>query len=240
MTPIDAEKDDTFRWDMWHLKIKDGHAGERQRVVDGLNEAATQEGNPTFTLDESKPLYVIGYLNAPRSYYDGEIGTCKHHLVARMGVALTQDFKTTHIINDDAFNIDDVARTSGAAAAHPTEGDVPGAEKGCLWTGSFVRGARIEDPETGQERQQYVMAYTHRMPKGAGSPDGMTQQIELATTEDFLHFTPLGVSIKPDPRLPFRKGVRRGAIDSNNAIIPCAGCFAIVEHGVAICAEALF
>jgi hypothetical protein len=163
-------KEQVRRWDSWYLQIPQD---DQARIFDRLE---SQQPNLSSKLDPSKPLFVVGYLNAPRTYFDGPDGPNKHHLHSRMGIALTNDFETVAIVNDQAF-----------AAIE---------EESSIWSGSFAAGPIIETPD-GTDQRTYIFFYTSRDPAGK---HGLSQEVRMAVTEDFVHFERTADIIRPNQR----------------------------------------
>jgi hypothetical protein len=152
-------------WDNWYCPIA---REDRQALAGALS------GNPEAMdlLRSGADCFVLGYLNAPREYYDGALGPNQHHFNSRLGTALTTDFKHFVPLNHQALSAE--------------------AGESSIWSGSFARGSITPEGE-----RQYYFFYTYRDPQ---SPFGFSQAIGAAITTDFISFRRLPGRIEPDPR----------------------------------------
>ncbi len=157
---------DVMRWDCWTYEIP---SVDRKEVLDRV---IAKYPAISSHLTADKPLLVIGYLNAPREYFDGAKGPSQHHFHSRVGIALTNDLDRIVYLKDNSFS----------ALSHESS----------IWTGCFVHL-----PKALEHSSKFRFFYTARDPE---SPGGMTQFVSAADTNDFLSFSRSSIRITPDPR----------------------------------------
>jgi hypothetical protein len=152
-------------WDNWSYPIP---AEERSRLAQEI----PAESEAVELLRSNDCCFVIGVLNAPREYYDGDLGPNQHHFHSRLGTAITADFR--HF----------VGLRSNALTAQRDESSI--------WTGTFARA-----PISAEGKPHYLLFYTCRDPN---SPFGFSQAVRVAMTSNFLDFTRMSEIITPDGR----------------------------------------
>lgn len=152
-------------WDNWYCPIATEDLRHLMRSVSGNTEALD-------LIRCGQRIFAVGFLNAPREYYDGEHGPNQHHFHSRLGTALTADFKRFVTLNTQAL--------------------VAESDESSIWSGSFARG-----PRTANGEPQYFFFYTCRAPL---SPFGLSQSIRVAVTVDFVQFSRLSETLTADAR----------------------------------------